>query len=609
MPNSPRLRLPFLLTVALAGVAVVSGLASAQTSPYAEIPGPVSAYPLPGTSSASPTTQISFRGSPPDRLGRITVRGSRSGAHTGSLRAHSDGQGASWVTRKAFRGGEQVTVRTDLNVRGGRDGDFSFRIARLARGVIVPKPPAAILKLFQQFGKPGKSSRFRSRPDLAPPVITVRPGRRPTAAGSVFLSPKAKNDTKQAGPMIIDSAGRPIWFQPLPGVRAATDFRAQTFKGKPVLTYWQGTSSFGIGTGEMVVLDQSYRPIKRIRVANGFRPDLHEFLITPRDTAILITYPLLRTDLRKSRGLRNGVLVDSVIQEIDLDTGLVIFEWHSVGNIALTEAIAPLANPRAPWDYVHTNSVGLDTDGDFIMSARSTWGVYKIDRETGRIVWRLGGKRSDFRLTPAMRFAWQHDARRRADGAITVFDNSAAPAVRKSSRVLAFRLDEGANKRATLLSTVQHPRGYLAATQGNSQSLPGGSMMVGFGSQRSFTEFDADGDVLWDARTATGYESYRAYRVPWVGRPRTRPRVAASDSAGSGAGIDVYVSWNGATEVASWEVLAGNHETTLEPVRSAVRAGFETRIGVNTSASHVAVRAKDASGRVLGTSPLTRVRR
>ncbi|HYM58342.1 MAG TPA: arylsulfotransferase family protein [Solirubrobacteraceae bacterium] len=605
MPNSPRLRpRVILVAAALAGVAVVSGLASAQTTPYA-IPGPVSAYPLPGTLSASPGTQISFRGSPPDRLGRITVRGSRSGTHTGSLRAHSDGQGASWVTKKAFRGGERVTVRTAFDVRGGTDGDFSFRIARLARGVTIPKPPVAILKLLQQTGKPGKRRHFRSRPDLAPPLVTVSPGSRPTA-GSVFLSPKAKNDTKQAGPMIVDNAGRPIWFQPLPGVRAATDFRAQTFKGKPVLTYWQGTSSFGIGTGEMVMLDQSYRPIRRIRAPNGFRPDLHEFLITPRDTAVLITYPLLRADLRKFGGRRNGVLVDSVVQEIDLDTGLVIFEWHSVGNIALAEAIARLANPRAPWDYVHTNSVGLDTDGDFIMSARSTWGVYKIDRETGRITWRLGGKRSDFRLTPAMRFAWQHDARRRADGAITLFDNAAAPAVRKSSRALAFRLDERA-KTATLLRAVQHPRSYLAATQGNQQTLPGGGMMVGFGSQRWFTEFDANGDVLWDARTATGYESYRAYRMPWVGRPRTRPRVAVVD--GPGARIDVYASWNGATEVASWEVLAGEPETTLEPAGSAPRSGFETRIKAVTSSSHVAVRAKDASGRVLGTSPLARVRR
>jgi hypothetical protein len=356
----------------------------------------------------------------------------------------------------------------------------------------------------------------------------------------------------------------------------------------------------------MVIVDQSYRTIERIRTPNGFKPDLHEFLITPRDTAVLITYPLVRADLSKYGRLRNGVLVDSVIQEIEIDTGLVIFEWHSIGKIALAEAMPVVViNPRAPWDYVHANSVDVDTDGDFIMSARATWGVYKIDRETGRIVWRLGGKKSTFKLGPGVRFAYQHDAQRRADGAITVFDNAAAPAVRKSSRALAIRLDEKA-KTATLMRAVRHPRGYLAATQGNEQTLPGGNILVGWGSQRSFTEFDPAGRVLWDARTATGYESYRAYRMPWVGRPFTRPRAAASDEAG--AGTDVYASWNGATEVASWEILAGSSASALTPVGSGPRTGFETRIAVPGVPRFVAARAKDAAGQVIGTSPAARVR-
>jgi hypothetical protein len=374
-----------------------------------------------------------------------------------------------------------------------------------------------------------------------------------------------------------------------------------------VLTYWRGRSNFGIGVGEMVIVDQTYRTIRRLPLPNGFKPDLHEFLITPRDTAVLITYPLVRADLRRYGGQRNGVLVDSVIQEIDIATGLVVFEWHSIGKIALTEAIAPLANPRAPWDYAHSNSVDVDTDGDFIMSARATWGVYKIDRETGRIIWRLGGKKSTFRLGPGVKFAWQHDARRRADGAITLFDNSAAPAVRKASRALAIRLNEKA-KTATLLRAVRHPgRGYLAATQGNSQTLPGGNILVGWGSQRSFTEFDPAGRVLWDARTATGFESYRAYRMPWVGRPFTRPRAAAADEPG--AGTDVYASWNGATEVASWEILAGSSASTLVPVGSGPRTGFETRVTVPGVPAFVAARAKDAAGSVIGTSPAARVSR
>ena len=587
------------------GATGVAALAGAQSAP-AQAPAPVSAYPSPGSISASPTTQISLRGRPRSELGRIVVQGSRSGAHTGTLRAHSDGQGASWLPSRRFQQGERVTVGTGLRVRGARQGDFSFRVARLAGNVIVPKPPVAVLKLLQQTGEPGKTRRFRTRPDLKPPVVTVSPGSKAIAPGHLFLSPKAKNDTKQAGPMISDNLGRPIWFHPLPGIRAATDFRAQTFKGQPVLTYWQGTSSFGIGTGEMVMLDQAYRPIRRIRAPNGFKPDLHEFRITPRDTAILISYPLVQADLRSVGGRKRGVLVDSVLQEVDLDTGLVLFEWHSVGRIALAEAIFPPMNPRAPWDYVHSNSVALDTDGNFLMSARSTWGVYKIDRGTGGIVWRLGGKRSTFKLGKGVKFAWQHDAQRRADGALTLFDNSAAPATRRASRALAIRLDER-RRTATLIRGQRHPKNYLAATQGNQQTLPGGGLLVGWGSQRFFTEFDSRGRVAWDARTATGYESYRAYRMPWVGLPRTLPKVAGIDSPG--AGLDVYVSWNGATEVVAWEVLSGLAPRQLTPAGSLGRRGFETRIHIGGRPTWVAVRAKDARGNVLATSSAVRVQR
>ena len=330
-------------------------------------------------------------------------------------------------------------MRTELPVRGTRNGDFTFRTARLPRRVTIQN---LILENI-----PAKKTRlFRSRPDLAPPFVTVDTARPGVAPGHLFLSPKSKRDEKQAGPLIADSRGEPIWFQPLPGIQAATDFRAQTYQGKPVLTYWQGTSRQGIGVGEMVIRDQSYRVIRRIRTPNGFKPDLHEFVITPEGKAVIITYPVVRANLRAVKGKRRDLAVDSVIQEIDIATGLVTFEWHSIGNVPLTESFSA-PRPGTPFDYVHSNSVNLDTDGDFLMSARNTWTVYKIDRETGRILWRLGGKRSTFRLPRPAQFAWQHDAHRRADGAITVFDNSAFPPVRKFSRALAIRLDEPAPHR------------------------------------------------------------------------------------------------------------------------------------------------------------------
>ena len=294
-------------------------------------------------------------------MGRITVTGSRSGRHAGRLRAHSDGEGASFVLRRRLRGGERVTVRTELPVRGTRNGDFTFRTARLPRRVTIQN---LILENI-----PAKKTRlFRSRPDLAPPFVTVDTARPGVAPGHLFLSPKSKRDEKQAGPLIADSRGEPIWFQPLPGIQAATDFRAQTYQGKPVLTYWQGTSRQGIGVGQMVIRDQSYRVIRRIRTPNGFKPDLHEFVITPEGKAVIIAYPVVRANLRAVKGKRRDLAVDSVIQEIDIATGLVTFEWHSIGNVPLTESFSA-PRPGTPFDYVHSNSVNLDTDGDFLMSA------------------------------------------------------------------------------------------------------------------------------------------------------------------------------------------------------------------------------------------------
>ena len=353
-----------------------------------------------------------------------------------------------------------------------------------------------------------------------------------------------------------------------------------------------------------MILDQAYRVIRRIRTVNGFKPDLHEFEITPEGRAVLISYPIVRQNLRPVKGKRRGLVVDSVIQEVEIATGLVTFEWHSLGNIPLRESFSR-PRPGTPFDYAHTNSVNIDTDGDFLMSARNTWAGYKIDRETGRIRWRLGGKRSTFRLPRAAQFAWQHDIDRRADGAITVFDNSAFPPVRKFSRALAIRLNQS-NRTARLLSATRHPRRLLAATQGNQQSLPNGNFLVGWGSQRQLTEYTPSGTPLYNAALSLGYESYRSYRLPWVGLPRSRPVVAATDEPG--AGTDVYMSWNGATEVAAWELFAGSSASTLQSVGRAPRTGFETRMTTAGVPRFVQVRAFDGSGNALSTSAPTRVR-
>jgi Arylsulfotransferase (ASST) len=583
-----------LTPVLVAGGLAVGALALALAprSPdvrVAQAPA-IAAYPLPGTRTASTRTQISLRGAPISQLGAITVTGSRSGRHAGTLRAHSDGEGASFVLSKPLSPGERVTVRTALDIAGAHDGDYTFTVGR--RPPPHPTRPAEPSNVGR-----GAVSRYVTRPDLAPPAVEVttrEPGRAP---GLVFVAPKGGRG--QDGPMILDDAGHVVWFKPAGNREEATDFRVQTLFGRPVLTWWQGRLIGGEGRGEGVIYDDRYRPVQRVRAGNGYQADLHEFTITPQGTALLAIYDPVRQDLRSVGGSRHGIATEAVVQEIDIKTGLVLFEWHSIGNIALSESYEPVPKGSGQWDYVHLNSIALDADGDFILSARHTSSVLALDRATGRIAWRLGGKRSSFRLGDGAGFDFQHDARPQPDGTLTIYDNSTKTSRGNQSRGITLRLDEQ-RRTATLVKALTHPRRLLSATQGSVQALPGGGTFIGFGSQRWFSGYDAGGRLVFDAHLARGNDTYRAYRLPWTGRPVSPPRIVAR--RGSGAGMTVRASWNGATGVARWQLLAGSSRGALAVVSTKDSEGFETAISA-PRAPYVAMRALDAQGTPLATSP------
>ena len=365
----------------------------------------------------------------------------------------------------------------------------------------------------------GSVQRFATRPDLLPPGVIVTTREEGRTPGLVFLG--AKGGRGQDGPMIVDDLGRVVWFRAMRGRETATDVRVQSYRGEPVLTWWQGRLVGGEGRGEGVIYNDQYRPVRRVRMGNGLDADLHEFELTPRGTALLIAYDAVRRP--------EGRVVQAVVQEVDIETGLVLFEWHSVGKIALSETFTRAPGGRGRWDYMHLNSVALDRDGNFIVSARATRAVYKISRRTGQVLWRLAGKRSDFRLGPGAQFALQHDARPQPDGTITIYDNSAAPPLRKRSRAITLALDER-RRVATLQRALTHPASLLSATQGSAQALPGGNTFVGWGSQRYFSEYDARGKLVLDGRLSRGNDSYRAYRFAWTGRPDALPKLVARRS-------------------------------------------------------------------------------
>jgi hypothetical protein len=556
------------------------------------VQGAVVISPLPGTPAAMPRTQISFLGAAATALSQIQVVGSRSGHHSGHLRSYSSALGASFILSKPFLANEHVRVSARL-----REGS---KTVLLTTHFKVAAPVAVPLNEFPTTpGTAADIQSFHSLPEIHPPTVTVHQAAGAASApGYLFATPFL--GPGQHGPMIFDSAGNLVWFRTLSGEQDAADLRTQVFYGKNDLTWWQGhTLQLGYGLGEDVIADANYKTVAVVRAGNGLRADEHEFNLTPEGAAFVLAYSPVQANLTSAGGPAGGVAVEGVIQEIDIHTGLVMWEWHSLGHVDPSESYSKLpAVPSTPYDYFHINSLVTDHEGNILISARNTWGLYEINGRSGAIIWRLGGKRSSFRLGPGVQFAYQHNATWVGKNEIGLFDDEGAPPVAPPSRGELIKLDTKA-KTATLVSQLVRTIAPLTTTsQGDVQALPGGGSMVGWGGLPNFTEFDAHGQIIYDAQLPAGENSYRVYREPWAAQPLEAPALSATTS---GATTTVYASWNGATTLASWQLLAGSSIAHMNVVASAPRSGFETTLNV-AAAAFVQVRALSASGKVLATS-------
>lgn len=415
---------------------------------------------------------------------------------------------------------------------------------------------------------------FVSRPDLKPPVVTAR------GATSDFVFVAPSSGPGQNGAMILDGRGDLVWFHPTPGV-ATTDLKVQQLHGKHVLTWWEGKDAGGMGRGQWVIADSAYREVARIDAARGLHADLHDFQLTARGTALGLS--------NEAVPWRHGTLIGGVVQELDVPSGRLLHEWRSVQHVQPDETTIR-AKPGPRFDYFHINSVDEDADGNLLVSARNTWAAYKVAWPSGRILWRLGGKRSDFTLDRGARFWWQHDVRHHAGSVVSVFDNGAAPAEELQSRALILHLNER-RKHASLLHAYAHrPERVLSHFMGNTQLLTDGRVFVGWGGSPFFTEFARDGSIVFDAHLPRGGQSYRAFRSPWTGSPADAPALGAANGS-------VFASWNGATQVASWQLVEDGRTTQTVP-----RNGFETTLRPSGATKRVSVIALDARGAPLGHS-------
>ena len=354
----------------------------------------------------------------------------------------------------------------------------------------------------------------------APPVTVLTRGA-DNGNGDIFLAPQSGGQYG-SGPEIVSITGKVLWFHQLPAGTFATDFRTQTYLGKPVLTWFQGG---GDGGGEDVIYNDRYQQIATVKPASGYMPDFHEFLITPWNTALILADTIGTANLTSLGLSANQPVIDGVVQEIDIKTGKLLFQWDSAGHVPYSDSHAPMPQPGQPWDWFHINAVHLDTDGNLLISSRFTWTIYKVNLHTGAMMWQLGGKHSTFAIkaAPGQKldsageiFAFQHDPEALGGNVYTVFDDESdgQSALYSASRAVTISLDL-ATDTATLIKSVNQPEGLTAGATGSAQTTRNGDLFVSWGGLSYFSEFSPSGKLLFNAKLPDGVATYRAYRLPW----------------------------------------------------------------------------------------------
>jgi hypothetical protein len=376
---------------------------------------------------------------------------------------------------------------------------------------------------------------------LKPPPVTVLTDKPGTSGGDIFIAPYGDSGTYANGAEILSPDGKKVvWFHPVRADQEAADFRVQTYQGKPVLTWWQGTGLGGLSSGTDYIYSAAYKQIATVKAGNGYSADGHEFLITPWNTALVISYTTATANLTAIGGPADQKVIDGIVQEIDIRTGKVLFQWDSADHVPYSESEQPLpSSASTPWDWFHLNAVKVDSDGSLLIDARDTWTVYDVSLRGGKVQWQLGGKDSSFaeRAVPGQVlddagkiFAWQHDPQPLSSDLLTFFDNESAGAGNTGadaltelpySRAVTVRLNFRTHV-ATLIRSVDQPEGQSAPSQGNVQTLRNGDLVTGWGSLPYFSEFSPSGSLLFNAEFPAGVNTYRAYRFNWdpVGQRR-----------------------------------------------------------------------------------------
>ncbi|KAL3455342.1 ASST-domain-containing protein [Aspergillus heterothallicus] len=464
---------------------------------------------------------------------------------------------------------------------------------------------------------------FKSTPITAPYMNVTKNAQ--TEPGHIFISP---HDTLRGTgfPMIYAEDGQLIWRGPAVNVSA---FQPQMLDGEPVLAYWDGYLFPGFGFGGITILNSSYDQIYRVTLPGGGGDgeeegrfvtiaesqtfdsyiDIHESQITSEGTILVTAVNVTRVDLSSIGGPVDGWVQDGLVYEIDIKTNEVLFRWSAVEHldqVRLEDSMLPLEdsgqNITAPYEYPHLNSV-MKYGDSYLVSSRFMCSLYFIDKN-GQVIWHLHGQTGgDFTLSTEARFCYQHNARfitsTESKIRLQLHNNENADYTSPTTLTTGLILDLDMKQRA--VTAVQKfwdaAEPVFAQSQGSYQNLTNGHVLLQHGAVPKLEEYDQEGALVLRARFGfdSAIQSYRGYKANWVGRPRTRPDVFACAGGEEGETV-VYASWNGATDVQSWRVMARTGAGGLREVATVPRNGFETRIQLDKAVEHVVVAAVGGVG-------------
>jgi hypothetical protein len=363
------------------------------------------------------------------------------------------------------------------------------------------------------------------------------------APGHLFLSVYPWWGTLTPYMLILDNSGTPVFYRE----GATTDFKLQP---NGLITY------FDLAAAKFYALDSTYAVVDSFACTNGYETDPHELLLLPNGHALLLGIDTQIVDMSTivPGGNPETTVLGQIIQELDADKQ-VVFEWRSWDHYQITDATHE--NLLAGYiDYVHANALEIDADGGLLMSARHMDEITKIDRNTGAIVWRWGGRNNQFSFVgDTLQFSHQHAIRRLMNGHYLLFDNGNFHTPR-FSRAAEYVLDQDA-KTAELVWQYRNVPDIYGAAMGNAQRLPNGSTLICWGTgQPEITEVSSDGQLVMQLALPGNYMSYRAFREEWPPR-RTASTTGAVRAVALSANVpnpfrgrtDVFLSLPSASDV------------------------------------------------------------